>query len=146
MINQTNATIQRSLNEAKKEELAEKYGASFSDGESNIDPELEGDFLNYVEEFERTWGHSDVITVWDFLGKPEILPADGLTDQELESELHRVSVIMEENQIALDCINEVSIQDRYKFISGDFMKVECNNIRIPGMTHHFIYEEFFPEA
>jgi hypothetical protein len=142
---ETNDAIQRSLNEAKKKELSEKYGPSLDRTNPDIDPELEADFLHYVEEFERAWEHSDVTTVREFLGKPEILPAEGLTVEEMERELHRIYAIMEENQMALDCINEVSIRDLYQFVSGDFMKAECDDMRIPGMTHGFIYEEFFPE-
>lgn len=142
---ETNDAIQRSLNEAKKQELNEKYGMSWDNTESKLDPEIEGEFLNYVEEFERAWEHCEEITVWEFLGKPEIVPAAGLTPEEMERELYRVYAIMEENQMALDCINEVSIQDLYTFVSGDFMEQGCNNMRIPGMRHHYIYEEFFPE-
>jgi hypothetical protein len=143
---QGNDAIQRSLNEAKKQELNEKYGMSWGDSESKLDPEIESEFLNYVEEFERAYEGSEVTTVWEYLGKPELIPIEGLTLQEMERELRRIYAIMEENQMALDCINKVDIRELYEFVSGDFMKVECDDIRISGMMTRFIYEEFFPES
>ena len=111
----------------------------------DIDPELEGDFLSNIEEFERTWAAQEETTVWEFLGKPEIRPIEGLTSEEMTKELDRIYAIMEENEMVLDCINDIEVNELYEFVSGAFMQTECSTMRIPGMTHRFIYEEFFPE-
>jgi hypothetical protein len=142
---EANDRIQRSLNEAKKQELAERYGMTHSYVNPQIDPEVEGDFLNYIEEFERAWATQEETTVWEFLGRPEIRPMEGLTTQEMERELDRIYAIMDENSMALDCINEIEVRELYEFVSGKFMQTECSNMRVPEMTHRFIYEEFFLE-
>jgi hypothetical protein len=140
-----NDKIQRSLNESKKDQLAEEFGMLKSFFNSRLDPEIEGEFLDYILEWERANAVAQETTVWEFLGKPGIVPIDGLTVEEMERELDRIYAIMDENQMALDCINAIEIRELYEFVSGEFMKTECSDMRIPGMTHRFIYEEFFPE-
>jgi hypothetical protein len=140
-----NDQIQRSLNESKRDQLASEFGMSHGYVNPEIDPELEGDFLDYITQWERANAVAQQTTVWEFLGKPEIVPAEGLTIEEMERELDRIYAIMDENEMALDCINDIDIRELYEFVSGDFMKTECSDMRIPGMTHRFIYEEFFPE-
>ena len=142
---EANGRIQRTLNEVKKQELADKYGMSQGYVNPDIDPELEGDFLSNIEEFERAWAAQEETTVWEFLGKPEIRPIEGMTSEEMMKELDRIYAIMEENEMALDCINDIEVSELYAFVSGAFMQTECSDMRIPGMTHRFIYEEFFPE-
>lgn len=140
-----NDRIQCSLNESKKDQLSDEFGMSHSFFNSNLDPEVEGEFLDYILQWERANAVAQQTTVWEFLGRPEIVPVDGLSVEGMKRELDRIYAIMDENQMVLDCINEIDIRELYAFVSGEFMKKECSDMRIPEMTHRFIYEEFFPE-
>jgi hypothetical protein len=139
-----NKEIQRALNQAKEQELIEKYDMVVSKVQE-LDPELESIYLSQVEEFERQWKDRKLTTVWEFLGKPEIKPIDGLRPEEMQRELDRVFAIMAEHSMHLDTINKIPIEELYAFVTGPFMQEEMNDMRIPGMMHGFIYEEFFPE-
>jgi hypothetical protein len=55
---QANDSIQRALNEAKKQELREKYGAEFHARDGDIPPEVEGRWLREIEEFERQFEYA----------------------------------------------------------------------------------------
>lgn len=139
-----NKEIQRALNQAKEQELIEKYDMVVNKVEE-LDPELESIYLSQVEEFERQWKGRKLTTVLEFLGKPEVKPVDGLRPEEMQRELERIYGIMAEHSMHLDTINKIPIEELYAFVSGPFMQEEMNDMRIPGMMHGFIYEEFFPE-
>ena len=51
-------------NELKKKELEEKYGAHFSDFKE-LPPEIENQWFNSVEEFEKQFDNAKRITVWE---------------------------------------------------------------------------------
>jgi hypothetical protein len=144
-IDETNDRIQRALNESKKETLKDEFGMVHSYVNPDLEPELESDFQNYIEQWERAYAVAQQTTVWEFLGKPEIKPMASLSIEEMRAELDRIYAIMDENEMALNCINPIRVDELYEFVSGQFMKQECSDMRIPGMTHRFIYEEFFPE-
>jgi len=136
--------IQRALNEAKKRELKEKYGADFSNGESKLPPEMEADWLHYIEEFERQYQNAEQVTVREFIGNPTIKPLADIPPEELQSELDRVLDVMAEHNVGLDFLCEVSLQEQYRFITEELFNEEMDDMRIEGMNHNFIYEEFHP--
>ncbi|MEX1137708.1 MAG: hypothetical protein WEF53_00005 [Bacteroidota bacterium] len=135
--------IQAALNQAKKLELQQKYGAHFSEA-SNLPPDVEGQWLNYIEEFERQFEHSREITVREFLGNPAFQLLGGLLPEKLGSELSSVLEFLDLHGVVVDCVAEVSDEELYRFVTTEFLDAEISDIRIPGMTHHFIYEEFHP--
>lgn len=135
--------IQEALNQAKRLELQQKYGARFPEG-SALPPEVEEQWLNNIEEFERQYEHSREITVREFLGNPTFPALEDLPPGNLEEELASALDFLAHNDIAVDCLAEVSNEDLYRFVTVELMQADINDVRIPGMTHHFIYEEFHP--
>src|SRR3972149_8494041 len=65
--------IQKSLNQARKRELAEKYGARFSE-ESDLDPDIESKWLDSIEAYERQYKDSRRVSVRGFVGRPPFQP------------------------------------------------------------------------
>jgi hypothetical protein len=135
--------IQRALNQAKKLALEEKYGAHFG-GDSKLSPQLESQWLNYIEEFESQFEHAQRIIVRDFVGNPIFKPLGEIPPDQLEIELNSVLEFLSLHEISADSVAEVSDQEFYRFITTELMNQEIDDIHIDGMMHCFTYEDFHP--
>ena len=138
--------IQRALNDAKRRDLEKKYGMQSSYSDSQLDPEVAGDFLDHVEEFERQYQSAKRTTVREMAGSPDVKPLGELTPQELDSQLFLLLKRLEAHNIEVDFLCEVEPAEQYRFLTEELLNHEMDDIRIPGMTSHFIYEEFHPNA
>ena len=132
-------------NGLKKKELEEKYGAHFSEF-SELPPEMENQWLNSVEEFEKQFDNAKHTTVWEYMNKPGFKTKDEVKPHEISKELERLFELMEKNNIVLSTLCEVEHTELYRFITVELFQHEMDDIRIPGMTCNFIYEEFHPNA
>jgi len=133
-------------NEVKKIKLSLEHGAHFSESDrtNNLDPRLEAAFLNNIEQFENAYQNCKQISVYDFIGKPEFKKAEDVPDNEISTELEKIMNILNENSIWLDTICDVEDRELYHFITEELFVHEIDDIRIDGMMHNFIYEEFHP--
>lgn len=133
-------------NEVKKIKLTLEHGAHFSesDGTTNLDPRLEAEFLNNIEQFEKAYDDCKQIPVYDFIGRPEYKKAEDIPDKEIQAELENIILVMNENGIYLDTFCEVEDLVLYRFITEELFLHETDDIRVAGMTSNFIYEEFHP--
>lgn len=132
-------------NDLLKAKLTAEFGMKGSDT-SKLDSEIENQWLNYIYDFENTCKNAGRITIYEFIGKPEFksLSANQLTPEEIKTELERILEVMNENFIILDVLSDYENEEEliYKFITEEFFPYEIDNIRIEGMNHCFIYEEF----
>ncbi|MDO8897074.1 MAG: hypothetical protein Q7V19_05445 [Bacteroidales bacterium] len=133
-------------NELRKAKLSLEKGAHFGSAEDagNIDPLLEKQFLDYIESFEAAHENAVRITLFEFLGKPDFQDPAILNPKETEVELSRLLDLLGENGIALDTICPVEPAEIYRFLVKELFQHEMDDIRVPGMVFHFIYEEFHP--
>lgn len=129
----------------KKAILKEKYGMLGEHSVNPLPPELHLQWLNDVIAFEEQWANASTITVNDRLGNPVLLPAHELTDAQLDVEWRRLQQLMKKNGLELCSIYTVPIRELYRFAVEELMSEEIDDIRLPNMTTHFIYEEFYPE-
>ncbi|MDP2885651.1 MAG: hypothetical protein Q8P51_11605 [Ignavibacteria bacterium] len=136
--------IQKTLNEAKKRRIEEKFGARFSNNESVTPSDVESQWLNYIEEFERQFEIAKRVTVWEYLGFPSFKPLGEIPREKLEAELDDVEDLLLWNGIVVDCLAGVSDEDLYRFITTELINEEIDDMRIEGMRTRFIYEEFHP--
>ena len=132
-------------NGLKRKEIEEKYGAQFSNM-GDLPPEIENEWLKYIENFEQQHKNAENIAVWNFIGKPEYKKIEELQAEEIPAELERLFGILNENQISLDTLCEVEDEKLYRFITEELFVHEMDNIRIEGMMTCFTYEEFHPNA
>lgn len=137
--------IQRALNEAKRQELREKYGAEFHSGDCSLPPEIEGRWLNEIEEFERQFESSEQITVCRFVGNPPVRPLGDIPHEELRGELEHLLEILCSNNIQVSFPEDVSDAEAYRFLTEEILSQEIADIRIEGLTLNFLYEEFHPD-
>lgn len=124
--------------------MEEKYGAQFSESNPDLSPNVESQWLNYVEEFERQFEHARRISVREFLGYPKFKLRAEIPSDQLESELDSVLEYLQLHGISVDFLSDVSDEEAYRFITEELLDEEIDDIRIEGMMHCFIYEEFYP--
>jgi hypothetical protein len=136
--------IRRIVNEHRKKELSEEFGATFSPSDADFSVETEFEWLGYIEEYERQFESATEIPVREYVGFPEVRPLDEIPPEELTDELDRIMEILYENCVVVDYIHDVTVIEAYRFVTEELLDVMMGNIRIPDMFTHFIYEEFHP--
>ena len=136
--------IQRALNEAKRRELEEKFGAQFSMDESKAPPEIQSQFLQHIEEYELKYQNAARVTVRQFVGPPTFMPFEEIPAGRLEEELDSALARLAEHSVLIDFLADVPLEERYRFVTGELLDKETDDIRIEGMRHHFVYEDFHP--
>jgi hypothetical protein len=136
--------IQRILNEKKKEDLREQYGMLMEGHNEELSPQAEGEWLDYITEFERQFEHAKQISVRERIGNPAVKPLAQIPESDLAAELDYVLELLGEHNIAIDFIHEQDDHEMYRFITEELLDEMTDDIRISGMVSHFIYEEFHP--
>ncbi len=137
---------QRAENEIKKIKLSLEHGMDFSKSFTNPDmpPEIEGEFLDYIQQWEDQFAQRKMITVYDLAGRPDCMPAGEIADSDIGEALDKLMGALHEKSISVDTICEVEERELYRFITEELFKEETDDIQIPGMMHCFTYEEYHP--
>jgi hypothetical protein len=107
-------------------------------------PEPYGTWDEYFDDFERQLEEAPPITVRRRIGNPKIRPADEISDSEIEEELDKLLELLYNNTVVIDFLHDIEDRDAYIFIVEELMDETMDDIRIPDMYSHFIYEEFHP--
>ncbi|MEY3443515.1 MAG: hypothetical protein RLZZ519_1796 [Bacteroidota bacterium] len=131
-------------NELKRLKLQMETGMTFSKTDSNLPPEIEGQFLDYISNFERAYQNAVQTTVGAFLGNPTWRPVAEISDQEMGEALDAALEILYEKNIKLNVLYDVEEREVYRFLTEELMDVEIDDMQVPGMFTNFIYEEFHP--
>lgn len=136
----------RMENEIKKIKLSLEHGSHFSesDGNSDLDPRIEAEFLDYIDQFEKAYHDCKQIQVYEFIGNPEFRKTEEIPDEEIQSELEKMMLVMNKNGVYLDTLCEVDERVLYQFITEELFAHEMDDMRVSGMMLNFIYEEFHP--
>jgi len=145
MPDETQDRIQRALNERKQKDLEEKYGARFSFDESDAPPEIIGEWLETVEEFERQFTTAGRTTVRAYAGNPCFAPPSSLDPTRVRGELRRLIDHLDAHAIAVHFDRTVPPAEAYRFILEELFDMEIDDVHIAGMTHSFAYEDFHPD-
>ena len=123
--------IKRLFNNQKRKEITEKYGAKFiSTGNNELPPDIEEQWLNNIEEFEKQYQNSEQIKLLRFIGSPIIRNITDLSVKEIENEYNRIITILEENSIHIDYPIGINISEKYRFITEEILTEKIDNIRI----------------
>jgi hypothetical protein len=132
-------------NEFKKLKLDMEYGIDFSKNtNSNLPPEIEGQFLDYVSNFENAFQNAKPISVFEKIGSPKFKPGATLSDEEISIELEQIMDLMNQKGLALNVLANYENENRliYTFITEELFLHEIDDMNVPGMVTNFIYEEF----
>ena len=134
-------SIQRALNEQKRQALERRFGARCSFDDADVPPEIIGEWLDYIEEFETRYQGAGRTTVRAFIGSPLFPPLDSLPPSDLTGELFRLLALLSSNAIEVHFEKPLTAGDQYRFLTEELLEQEIDDIRIPGMTHNFLYGE-----
>lgn len=133
----------RAENNLLKLKLTLEYGMQMEET-SKLSPGVENQWLKSVYAFEKQFKDAKKIKVYEYIGRPAFRKWDALAASETAKELHRLRTIMAENEVELGCICKYDDATIYRFITEELFEHEMDDMRIPGMTCHFTYEEFHP--
>ena len=136
--------IQRILNQKKKDELRGKYGMHLDGHSGDLSPQAEGEWLDYVTEFERQFDDAKEISVRERIGDPALRQLAEIPAVELETELDNLLELLHQNNVVVDFLHDIDDREAYRFITEELLDKMTDDIRIPDMYSHFIYEEFYP--
>lgn len=131
-------------NELLKLKLKAETGGEMHPLQSESDPDLENAFLKNVIEFERQFSNAKQTTVFDLIGKPVFPKENTLSDEQVSAEFARATNILNKHNIEVDYLAEYPEREKYHFITEELFLHETDDMQIPGMIQHFIYEEFHP--
>jgi hypothetical protein len=130
-------------NNLLKLKLGLEYGMQMEDTPT-LSAGIENQWLKSVYAFERQFKDAKRTKFYDYIGRPVFKKWDTLMPNEIKGELERMQTIMEANEVQLDCVCEYDDAIIYRFITEELFEHEMDDMRIPGMTCHFSYEEFHP--
>jgi hypothetical protein len=111
---------------------------------SDIDPEIENQFLKNVLAFEHSFASAKPAKVYDLLGRPGFKKADDLDDDELSMALVEITDLLSEKNMEVYFGDGYDERTQYRFITEELFEHETTFAPMPGMTSHFDYEEFHP--
>lgn len=113
-------------------------------GTQPLPPDLENQFLKNILELEHAFVSIRQVKIFDFLDKPFFKKSNELNDLEIETALENLCALMESKNIMIDFSNEYNSRLKYNFITEELFEHQTNDIQIPSLITHFIYEEFHP--
>ena len=134
-------------NKKKQKEIKEKFkGEFFKPDDSKVTPDIENQFLDNILEFEKQFENAEYIKLINFIGKPVFKNINELSEANLPAEIDKVLEIYNKNGVNMDVLEEEDVSDKdfYIFLTEELPKHETDNIKLPGWTINFIYEEFHP--
>lgn len=130
-------------NNLLKEKLRLEHGMLMNDSQG-LSPETENHWLKHVYAFEQQYKNAKRTSLYDYIGRPAFKKWDTLDGKQTTQELARIQGLLNENNVQVDWICECDDATLYKFITEELFTHEMDDMRIPGMTCHFTYEEFHP--
>jgi hypothetical protein len=130
-------------NDILKLKLQAELGGDFI-AEEALSPDVENAFLKNILEFEHRFANATAKTIFEILDNPAVVKEASLDDQEIENALTSLEELMEKKGIVVDYGHEYDNRLKYKFITEELFYKEATFLNIPGMTMHYIYEEFHP--
>jgi hypothetical protein len=136
-------------NEFLKMKLMLEQGAQFGkmETDSELSPDMENEFLNYIMEFEKQSENPTYIKVFDKIERPtNFKPSSLIPDELIEQAWQNLSDYLNQYQINLDvCSPNISSRELYRFTVEELFEHEMSDMHVPGMMHCFIYDEFYPD-
>jgi len=109
-----------------------------------LQPAIEYQWLNRIQDFEQQYQDAKRIKVYDFLGRPAFKKVEELKPHEIDAELDRIQSLLEEKKMTLDCSCDYDKAIIYRFVTEELFEHEIDDVSMEGMFTHFVYEQFHP--
>ena len=111
---------------------------------NELDPSVENEFLKNILAFESSYAGAKRAKIFEILGRPDFKLVDNLDDEAIISELARLTDLLAANNFAIDFSGDYPDRIKYAFITEELFDKEADDLKVPGLTTHFDYEEFHP--
>jgi hypothetical protein len=136
-------------NEFLKMKMMLEQGAFFGgiDNQMALPPQIENQFLRNIMAFETQIANPTYIKVFDKIGRPtHFKPVADILAWEMEKEWETLLEYLDGYGIHLSaCSPNITSEELYRFTIEELFEHEMEDIRIPGYTTEFIYDEFHPD-
>ncbi len=135
-------------NDFLKMKLMQEKGAIFGSGENKELPAYrENEFLNYIMEFEKQFEEHKTIKVFDAINRPtHFKTVAHIPEEQIEKAWLDLSNYLNTCGINLNvCSPNISNRELYRFATEELFEYEMDDIKITGLMHNFIYDEFYPD-
>ncbi len=130
-------------NDILKLKLQAELGGDFT-ADEDLSPDIENAFLKNVLEFEHQFANASDKSIAEILGNPVVSKEADLDDEEIEKALSLLEELMEQKGIVVDYSAQYDKRVKYQFVTEELFYKQASFVNIPGMTMHYIYEEFHP--
>lgn len=101
-------------------------------------------FSECFYDFEKLYEEAKEMMVWDLIGNPEYKKAEELNDNQLSAELRKLlkTIHMSKISVKFQCLYDE--RTKYRFITEELFLKIVKDVKIKGMKHMFLYEDFHP--
>jgi hypothetical protein len=132
--------VQRLLNDAKREELERQFGGRFFHApRSRLPPEIEGEWLAYVEDMERRLRNAVPVPLRAIVGVTVAPALADLPDSAVEPELESLLERFAQHDVLVDFPDGVEAPEAYRFIVEELLDELVLDLRAPGVRMHILY-------
>lgn len=132
-------------NEFLKAKINAQNGGIHGGGDLETPPENLNTFLNDMVEFENAMNGKNEVLLYDFIGRPEFIFEQDLSDEQVTVELERVNDMLFSINVVYDNIKDVEDRLLYKFVTEELFQQHISAKRLPGMVIQYMYEGFHPD-
>jgi|GEM_PF-2059348 len=132
--------IQRLLNDAKRDDIARRYGGKFlRPPHARMPPELEGEWLSLIEEFERRLQTAATVPLREIVDVPFAPPLADLPESAVENELFALIDRFAAHNVIVEFPDDVDIAEAYRFLAEELLDESVLDLRGPGTRMHIVY-------
>src|SRR5690606_3904653 len=87
------------------------------------------------------------IKIFDKIERPDFfLKSNQISDEDIASAWHKLLAYLNKYNLDLDVLSpNVSIRELYRFATEELFEEEIDDMDMPDMICHFIYDEFYPD-
>lgn len=139
----------RAENEILKMKLMLEHGAQFGFGEKShpMPPEMENQFLRYVEAFEKAMNDPTMITVHEKIGSPQhFKPVADIAEEDFEVAWEELHDYIQQHGVNLGaCSPRVTAKEFYRFTVEELFQCPIEKFELPGTMTEFIYDLAYPD-
>lgn len=131
-------------NEILKLKMKAEHGAHFF-SEEEVPPEIEALFLHNVNEFEKAWENSRLISIHEFIGQPFYADYRELNPNQTQEAIDNILMQLTNKNIGIEKPSSIEPTAFYRFLTEEFFNQEIEDLQLEGFFRCFDYFEFHPD-
>jgi len=112
-----------------------------------VSPEIENELLKLLasDVDEEELDDIEDIPIYDFIGRPDYINENDLSDEQIPIELEYVNGLLDAKNIIYSVLPSVDDRMVYKFVTEDLFQHPILNLPDSEIGSHYFYENFHPD-